>query len=267
MTLETKKALINSGATKNFIDPRTVSRMKLPTKKLNRDRTIHNIDGTTNSAGNITRKCTLNIQVRGQTKEQEFFITNLGQDRVVLGYPFLQNFNPQIDWDKGELHGARQVKATPKQIWEHCWRLWKTGRTFQIWKTTFAQKWAAIADKTKEKLKNLPKEYQDHRKVFSEEEAERLPPHQVEDMEINLKEGAPTELDCRTYPLSNKERKVLHNELDKDIAKGFIKHRTSSYVSPVFFVPKKDGEELRMVINYQKLNDITKKDFYPLPDL
>jgi len=80
MTLETKKALINSGATKNFIDPRTVSRMKLPTKKLNRDRTIHNIDGTTNSAGNITRKCTLNIQVRGQTKEQEFFITNLGQD-------------------------------------------------------------------------------------------------------------------------------------------------------------------------------------------
>src|SRR5258708_15877160 len=60
---------------------------------------------------------------------------------------------------------------------------------------------------------------------------------------------------------------VLHDELDKDIAKGFIKHRTSSYVSPVFFVPKKDGEELQMVIDYQKLNDITKKDFYPLPNL
>ncbi len=69
-------------------------------------------------------------------------------------------------------------------------------------------------------------------------------------MEINLKEGAPTELDCRTYPLSDKERKVLCDELDKDLAKGFIKHRTSSYVSPVFFIPKKDGEELQMVINY-----------------
>jgi len=171
-TLETEKALIDSGATENFIDPRTVSRMKIPTKKLDRNQTIHNIDGTTNSAGNITRKCTLNIQVRRQTKEQEFFITNLGQDQVVLGYPFLQNFNPQIDWDKGELHRAKQVKATPKQIWEHCWRLWRTGRTSQIRKTTFAQKWAAIADKTKEKLKNLPKEYQEHRKVFSEEEAE-----------------------------------------------------------------------------------------------
>ncbi len=89
MTLKTKKALIDSGATENFIDPRTVSQMKLPTKKFNRDRTIHNIDGTTNSTGSITRKCTLNVQVGGQTKEQEFFITNLGQDRVILGYPFL----------------------------------------------------------------------------------------------------------------------------------------------------------------------------------
>jgi len=86
-------------------------------------------------------------------------------------------------------------------------------------------------------------------------------------MEINLKEGAPIELDCRMYPLSDRERKVLHDELDKDLAKGFIKHGTLSYVSLVFFVPKKDGEELWMVIDYQKLNDITKKDFYPLPDL
>src|SRR5229473_5031738 len=86
-------------------------------------------------------------------------------------------------------------------------------------------------------------------------------------MEINLKEGAPIELDCRMYPLSDRERKVLHDELDKDLAKGFIKHGTLSYVSLVFFVPKKDGEELWMVIDYQKLNDITKKDFYPLPNL
>ncbi len=63
-------------------------------------------------------------------------------------------------------------------------------------------------------------------------------------MEINLKEGAPTELDCKTYPLSDKEKKVLHDELDKDLTKGFIRHGTSSYISPVFFIPKKDGEEL-----------------------
>jgi len=37
---------------------------------------------------------------------------------------------------------------------------------------TFAQKWAAITDKTKEKLKNLPKEYLIYKKVFCKEKAE-----------------------------------------------------------------------------------------------
>ena len=124
-----------------------------------------------------------------------------------------------------------------------------------------------MADKTKEKLQNLPKEYQRHHKVFSEKEAEHLPPHCMEDMEINIKEGSPEQLDCKTYPLNDREMKVLKEELDNDLKKGYIKHRMSSYVSPIFFIPKKDREELRMVIDYQKLNDITKKDFYPLPDL
>jgi Reverse transcriptase (RNA-dependent DNA polymerase) len=33
------------------------------------------------------------------------------------------------------------------------------------------------------------------------------------------------------------------------------------------YCPKKDKDELHMVIDYRKLNDITKKDFYPLPNL
>ena len=134
-------------------------------------------------------------------------------------------------------------------------------------KTTFTQQWAAVADKMKEKLQNLPEEYQRYHKVFSEKEAGHLPPHHVEDMEINIKEGSPEQLDCKTYPLNDREMKVLKAELDNDLKKGYIKHGTSSYVSPIFFILKKDGEELQMVIDYQKLNDITKKDFYPLPDL
>ena len=86
-------------------------------------------------------------------------------------------------------------------------------------------------------------------------------------MEINIKEGSPKQLDCKTYVLNNKEIKILKEELDKDLKKGYVKHGTSFYVSPIFFVPKKDGEELRMVIDYRKLNDITKKDFYLLLDL
>jgi len=86
-------------------------------------------------------------------------------------------------------------------------------------------------------------------------------------MTITLKEGSPDELDCKTYPFSSKEIGVLWKALDEDLEKGYIKHETSSFVSLIFFILKKNGEELRIVIDYCQLNDMTKKDFYPLPNL
>ncbi len=40
----------------------------------------------------------------------------------------------------------------------------------------------------------------------------------------------------------------------------------SSIISPAFAIPKKSGE-LRLVVDYKKLNEVTKKDFYPIPNL
>ena len=40
----------------------------------------------------------------------------------------------------------------------------------------------------------------------------------------------------------------------------------SPFGAPLFFVPKKDGSQ-QMVIDYQKLNDITVRDAYPLPNM
>ena len=136
-------------------------------------------------------------------------------------------------------------------------------------RVSFAQQWAAVADKTKDWMKEveIPPKYQEHHQVFSEEGAKQLPPTRVEDMEITLKDDASEQLDCKVYPLSRKEPEILRESLNKDLAKGYIKHGTSSYISPIFFIPKKDGGELRMVIDYRKLNDMTKKDFYPLPNL
>ena len=91
-------ALINSGAMANFIDYRTVARLRLGTQKLKELWSIQNIDGTLNKAGSITHCCDLLVS---QTRKQEcthFFVTNLGDDRVIFGYPWLAAFNPKIDW-------------------------------------------------------------------------------------------------------------------------------------------------------------------------
>ena len=103
--------------------------------------------------------------------------------------------------------------------------------------------------------------------MFSEAEVERLPPTWEEDMHITFKEDTSQQLDCKVYPLSKRETGVLCQALDEDLAKGYICHGMSSYILPIFFISKKDGQELCMVIDFQCLNKITKKDFYPLPNL
>jgi hypothetical protein len=52
-----KSALIDSGATNNFIDGETWKRLGIGRKELARPVTVHNVDGTENRQGKITHYC------------------------------------------------------------------------------------------------------------------------------------------------------------------------------------------------------------------
>src|SRR3954467_778930 len=64
--------------------------------------------------------------------------------------------------------------------------------------------------------------------------------------------------------MSPLELDAMRAELDRLIKAGSIEPSTSPYGAPVIFVKKKDGK-LRMCINYQALNKITKKNRFPIP--
>jgi hypothetical protein len=100
-------ALVDSGATENFIDQRTARRWRIGTLKLPLPRLVYNVDGTQNQAGTLTEYCTLHCLIGDKESLQRFYITNLGRDRILLGYPWLSEFNPRIDWAKGEVDGGR----------------------------------------------------------------------------------------------------------------------------------------------------------------
>ena len=224
---KTEAALLDSGATENFLDPRTVNKFQLPTQKLQKPRSILNIDGTHNKAGSITWKCQLEVQFGKTITNIDFYIMDLGQDRAVLGFPFFQKFNPIIDWQKGTIAQGTKVWIKPIQIWEHRYRVWHLNHKILakadlLRKTTFTQQWAATANKSNQWLKeeDVPIHYQIHHKVFSEEEAKQLPLSCQEDMAIDLKEGGPEQLDCKVYPLTAKEVDVLRETLANDLAKG-----------------------------------------------
>src|SRR5579871_1378804 len=68
----------------------------------------------------------------------------------------------------------------------------------------------------------------------------------------------------RPYPLALKELEFLQKELDYFENLGIIKKCESPWAAPILFIKKKNGE-LSLVINYRKLNKVTRKDAYPLP--
>ncbi|GJF00975.1 RNA-directed DNA polymerase [Phanerochaete sordida] len=63
------------------------------------------------------------------------------------------------------------------------------------------------------------------------------------------------------FPIETDELKRF---LEDALAKGYVVPSKSPIASFVFFIKKKDGK-LRFVQDYQKLNDITVKNHYPLP--
>jgi len=135
-------------------------------------------------------------------------------------------------------------------------------------KTTTAQIWAQ-QEREKKGIpvkEEVPTEYKQHWKVFSEELAQRFPPKRKEDLRIELLLNVPTSINCKVYPLSRKETEILKVFLEEEKKKGYIVEGGSEYTAPVFLVGKKDLEELRPVMDYREINKWTRKDNKPLPN-
>jgi hypothetical protein len=85
---------------------------------------------------------------QGQKEEHlKFYVTNLGRDRIILGYLWLAAFNLEISWTEGRIKGPKvQIKTTALITKEHAeaaihaqQTILKDVRTEQIRKLTIAQ--------------------------------------------------------------------------------------------------------------------------------
>jgi RNase H-like domain found in reverse transcriptase/Reverse transcriptase (RNA-dependent DNA polymerase) len=112
--------------------------------------------------------------------------------------------------------------------------------------------------------KGIPREYQQHHKVFSDQQATRFPPSRPEDHAIKLIPGAPETISCKVYPLTLAEQEATKKFLEENKRLGYIEKTDSPWSLPWFFIKKKDGT-LRPVQDYRKVNKWTMQDVYPIP--
>ena len=82
---------------------------------------------------------------------------------------------------------------------------------------------------------------------------------------IHLKNGA-RPLKQRYYSVNPQTQAILHEQLQDLITQGHVVESNSAWSSPVLLTKKKTGD-LRMVIDYRRLNAATEKDAYPLPHI
>jgi len=216
------------------------------------------VDGTNNKAGQILEAVDLTVNNNGEQALHAFYVADIGQDDFILGYPFLEASNPDIDWRNGRINGfttistakannwrpilkgTRQIKATP--IWVKSIPGWEEGD--EVWlqtriaKTTVASQLAQdAADKKKRTWQEIvPERYHRHGKVFSEEASERFPDRQPWDHAIEPTEDAPTSINCRVYPLSPKEKEEQREFLSQNLHLQRIHHSKSPYASGFFLI-------------------------------
>ena len=101
-------------------------------------------------------------------------------------------------------------------------------------------------------------EYQD---VFATSSADLGQTGEVQHR-IDTGDSAPIKQQPRRVPLHKK--KLVQEEVDKMLERGVIEPCEGPWASPIVMVTKKDGTP-RFCVDFRRLNDVTKKDAYPLP--
>ena len=91
-------ALLNSGATENFLNLSYAKWLKLPIKQLNKPRKLFNINSTENKSRELLFFTNLQVHTGGQNVTLCFFLSDLGEYKAILGYPWFAAMQPKIDW-------------------------------------------------------------------------------------------------------------------------------------------------------------------------
>jgi len=101
--LHSVKALMDSGATGSFIDRDFVRSKGINTRTLSRNIPVFNVDSFPNEAGQISEVIDVLLCYKTHSERMLLAVSRLGKQSLILGYNWLKDHNPKVDWEKEEI--------------------------------------------------------------------------------------------------------------------------------------------------------------------
>jgi len=210
-----------------------------------------------NKTGSLKYYTDLEVQTGTKCTNMHFFLADLGEHKVILGYPWFTANQPKIDWVRGWIDTTQlplilcsattvkpQFNPSAHDVLDptesETLYIGKVIVEPQIAHQTMSLTLAEEHDK--QRLKPIPAEYRCHDKVFSKEAAQHFPESHIWDHAIELKPDAPSTLPGKIYALSQLEPQELAKFIKEHLTKGYIRPSKSPYAAPFFFIKKKDGK-------------------------
>jgi len=109
--LHSIKTFLDCGATRSFINRDFVCLKGMNTWTLSCNIPVFNIDGSLNETGQISEVMDIVLHYKTHSERILLAISGLGKQSLILGYDWLKDHNPKVDWEK------REVKITHCPLW------------------------------------------------------------------------------------------------------------------------------------------------------
>ena len=267
------KALLDSSVIGMFINRKIAAKYGFRLQKLERPVMVINVNGTNNSGQAITHQVEVSVYYKSHIEKMRIDMCDLERTDIILRMLWLLAHNLEINQEIEEVKMTRCLLLCKRNTkLEKGQKVKKEKRVVMLEKEKIVRQ---IID-NKKNWKREKKVEADHRKikeivsrkslkqrkVFRKVKSERIPMRKIWDYTIDLKKTFKLQKE-RIYSLSKDEREEIHDFVNNQLRKRYIRLSKSPQTLLVFFVDKKNRSK-RMVIDYHSLNDQTVKNNYLL---
>ena len=105
--LHSVEALLDCRATGSLINRDFVRSKGINTQTLSHNILVFNVDGSPNEVGQISEVVDVVLCYKTHSERMLLAVSGLGKQSLILGYDWLKDRNPRIDWKKGEVEMTR----------------------------------------------------------------------------------------------------------------------------------------------------------------